>query len=111
MSIKFGIVGCGRIAERHAEHIQNLGELVAVCDIKQDRIDAFSKKYSCNSYLDINELLDNEQAIDVISICTPNGLHQEHSVKALKKGFHVLCEKPMAISVVDAEKMINDVMG
>lgn len=108
MSIKFGIVGCGRIAERHAEHINNLGELDAVCDIKQDRIDAFSKKYSCNSYLDIDELLDNEQEIDVISICTPNGLHHEHTVKALKKGYHVLCEKPMAISVVAAEKMINE---
>ena len=108
MKIKFGIIGCGRIAERHAEHIQNQGELVAVCDIKEDRLNLFEKKYKCNSYLDIDELLDSEKEIDVISVCTPNSLHAEHSIKALKKGFHVLCEKPMAISVVDGEKMIHE---
>ncbi len=108
MKIKFGIIGCGRIAERHAEHIQNQGELVAVCDIKEERLNLFKDKYSCNSYLDIDELLDSEKEIDVISVCTPNSLHAEHSIKALKKGFHVLCEKPMATSVVDGEKMIHE---
>jgi len=108
MSIKFGIIGCGRIAERHAEHIQNLGELAAVCDIKEERLSLFKQKYKCGTYLDIDVLLDTQQDIDVISICTPNGLHPEHSIKALQKGFHVLCEKPMATSVVDAEKMINE---
>lgn len=108
MKIKFGIIGCGRIAERHAEHIQNQGELVAVCDIKEDRLSLFEEKYECNSYLDIDELLDSEKEIDVISVCTPNSLHAEHSIKALKKGYHVLSEKPMATSVVDGEKMIHE---
>ncbi len=48
-----------------------------------------------------------KKEIDVISICTPNGLHAEHTIKSLKSGFHVLCEKPMAINVQDAGKMIN----
>ncbi|NJN27742.1 MAG: Gfo/Idh/MocA family oxidoreductase [Cyclobacteriaceae bacterium] len=108
MNIKFGIIGCGRIAERHAEHIHNLGELVAVCDTKPERLELFKDKYKCPVYSDIDELLENEQHIDVISICTPNGLHAMHAIKALQKGFHVLCEKPMATSVVDAEKMINE---
>lgn len=108
MKIKFGIVGAGRIAERHAEHIQNLGELSAVCDIKQDRLNLFKEKYKCSIYRDIDDLLNSENDIDVISICTPNSLHAEHTIKALKSGFHVLCEKPMATSVVDAEKMINE---
>jgi len=108
MKIKFGIVGCGRIAERHAEHITNQGELVAVCDIKQDRLNYFREKYDCHIYLDLDEMLDDELDIDVISICTPNGLHAQHSIKSLKNGYHVLCEKPMSTSVVDAEKMINE---
>lgn len=108
MKIKFGIVGCGRIAERHAEHITNLGELVAVCDIKQDRLNFFKDKYNCQIYLDLDEMLDDEHDIDVISICTPNGLHAQHAIKTLKNGYHVLCEKPMSTSVVDAEKMINE---
>ena len=107
MKIKFGIVGCGRIAERHAEHINKLGKLVAVCDVKVERLGLFKEKYHCETFQNVDDLLNSGLDIDVISICTPNGLHQEHSVKALKKGFHVLCEKPMATSVVDAEKMIN----
>lgn len=108
MSIKFGIIGCGRIAERHAEHIQNLGELVAVCDIKQERLNFFEENFACNTYVEIADLLKEEKEIDVISICTPNGLHADHSIAALRHGYHVLCEKPMAISVVDAERMINE---
>lgn len=108
MSIKFAIVGCGRIAERHAEHIQNIGELVAVCDIKQERLNFFKEKYGCHTYLHLDKMLESDYDIDVISICTPNGLHAEHAVMALKKGCHVLCEKPMATSVVDAEKMISE---
>ena len=108
MKLKFGIIGCGRIAERHAEHIQNLGQLEAVCDIKQERLDFFKSKYNCRTYLDIEDFLNSEKDMDVVSICSPNGLHHYHTVHALRKGFHVLCEKPMAISVVDAEHMINE---
>ena len=107
MKIKFGIVGCGRIAERHAEHINNLGELVAVCDIKPERLEFFHKKYNCTTYENIEDLLASEPNMDVVAICSPNGLHSEHTIKSLQKDFHVLCEKPMATSVVDAEKMIN----
>lgn len=108
MKIKFGIIGCGRIAERHAEHICKQGELIAVCDIKQERLDFFKERFDCKTYINLDELLAEEKDIDVIAICTPNSLHSEHSIKALRNGFHVLCEKPMATSVVDAEKMINE---
>ncbi|MDZ7605431.1 MAG: Gfo/Idh/MocA family oxidoreductase [Cyclobacteriaceae bacterium] len=108
MKLKFGIIGCGRIAERHAEHINNLGELVAVCDIKPERLEVFQSKYNCRTYLDISDFLDKEKSMDVVSVCSPNGLHHDHSVMALRKGFHVLCEKPMAINVVDSEHMINE---
>lgn len=106
--IKFGIIGCGRIAQRHAEHIANNGKLVAVCDIQKDKADALALKYDARSYSDLNEMLTEEQSIDVVAICSPNGLHAEHSIAALRKGFHVLCEKPMALTVQDCGEMIKE---
>lgn len=105
--IKFAIIGCGRIAQRHAEHINNLAELVAVCDVEMEKANALSTKYNAKAYQDLNEMLAQQQDVDVVSICSPNGLHAEHSIKALKAGFHVLCEKPMAISVHDCGAMIK----
>ena len=96
--LKFAIIGCGRIAQRHAEHINNQGELVAVCDIKKDVVKAFGEKHGARPYSSIDELLGNESGLDVVTICSPNGMHAEHTIKALKSGFHVVCEKPMAIS-------------
>ena len=106
--LNFAIVGCGRIAERHAEQIARLAKLVAVCDIIPARADNFGLKYCARAYHDIDELLKDENGIDVISICSPNGLHAEHAIKAFRKGMHVLCEKPMAISVFDCGEMIKE---
>jgi len=104
--IKFAIIGCGRIAQRHAEHINNNGVLVAVCDIVLSKADALASKYNAKAYQSIDDLLKNED-IDLVAICSPNGLHAEHSIKALKAGFHVLCEKPLAINVNDCGEMIK----
>jgi len=105
--IRFAIVGCGRIAQRHAEHINNKGILVAVCDVVKEKADQLGKEYNAKPYYSIEELLKGEPALDVITICTPNGLHAEHSIKALQAGFHVLCEKPMALKTRDCELMIK----
>ena len=105
--IKFAIVGCGRIAQRHAEHIYTKGELVAVCDLVKEKATELSNKYKAKSYFTIDDLLSQEKNIDVVSICSPNGLHAEHAIKSLKSGFHVLCEKPMALTVYDCGEMIK----
>jgi UDP-N-acetyl-2-amino-2-deoxyglucuronate dehydrogenase len=105
--IKFAIIGCGRIAQRHAEHISKLGVLKAVCDVNEEKVNNFSQQYNASPYSSIDELLNKESDIDVVSICTPNGLHAEHTIKALKAGFHVLCEKPMAIILEDCYRMIE----
>lgn len=105
--VKFAIIGCGRIAQRHAEHIAKMGILTAVCDLDSDKAKSLSGKYQAKAYSHIDELLSNEIEVDVISICTPNGLHAEHTIKALNAGFHVLCEKPMAINVNDCGEMIK----
>jgi UDP-N-acetyl-2-amino-2-deoxyglucuronate dehydrogenase len=105
--IKFGLVGCGRIAQRHAEHIANNGELVAVCDIEFEKAQKLGNQYNANSYKNIADLLKYENDIDVVTICSPNGLHATHSIQALNAGFHVLCEKPMAINVHDCGEMLK----
>ena len=107
MSIKIALIGCGRIAQRHAEHASTFGELVAVCDIEFQKAEALAAQYSAvRAYSDIADLL-HDGGFDVVSICTPNGLHAEHTIMALNAGCHVLCEKPMAISVYDCGEMIK----
>ena len=105
--LNFAIVGCGRIAQRHAEHIQKQGNLIAVCDIVPEKATELATKYQANAYFSIDELLKNEKLIDIAAICSPNGLHAEHSIKALKAGINVLCEKPFAINVHDCGEMIK----
>ena len=105
--INFAIIGCGRIGNRHAFHINNLAKLKAVCDIDKSKSKELSKTYNCNSYESIDDLIKNERKVDVISICTPNGLHAEQTIKSLNSKFHVLCEKPMALSSYDCGEMIK----
>ncbi|NQX76886.1 Gfo/Idh/MocA family oxidoreductase [Gilvibacter sp.] len=106
--IRFGIIGCGRIANRHAEHISNNGKLVAVCDIVEEKADTLGGKYNAAVYYSIEELIENHKDdIDVLAICSPNGLHAQHSIQGLNGGYHVLCEKPMAINVHDCGEMIK----
>lgn len=107
-TLKFAIIGCGRIAQRHAEHISNNGKLIAVCDIVKDKADALALQYDAVPYTDISDLIKNEKEIDVVSICSPNGLHATHAIQSLRAGFHVLCEKPMAITVHDCGEMIKE---
>lgn len=105
--IKFAIIGCGRIAQRHAEHISKYGKLVAVCDIVPEKAIDLAGRYHAIPYFNLDDLLANEKDLEVVSIVTPNGLHAEQSIKSLNAGFHVLCEKPMAISVHDCGEMIK----
>lgn len=105
--IRFALIGCGRIAQRHAEHIRNNGILKAVCDIIPEKANALAEKYGARAYYTIESLIAGEANIDVFSICSPNGLHAEHSIAALNSGHHVLCEKPIAIKVHDCGEMIK----
>lgn len=105
--VSFAIIGCGRIAQRHAEHIFKFGKLLAVCDTIEVKANALAEKYGAKAYYNINDLLANEKDVMVVSICTPNGLHALHAIESLKAGFHVLCEKPMAINVHDCGEMIK----
>ncbi len=106
--LNFAVVGCGRIGNRHAGHINNNGTLRAVCDIEFEKAEALAREYNALAYASIEEMLSNESDLDLIAICSPNGLHARHTIQSLKAGFHVLCEKPMAISVYDCGEMIKE---
>lgn len=107
MSYRFGLIGCGRIGERHAEHIQKIGVLAATCDADRAKADRVAQAHGARAYGSVEELLAAEKDLTVAAICTPNGLHAEHAIKALQAGVHVLVEKPMALSVSDCGEMIK----
>lgn len=105
--IRFAVVGQGHIGKRHAEMIirNPQSELVAVCDIRSAEECKVTWE-GVNFYSSIDELLEKENGLDVLNICTPNGLHGEMALKALDKGLHVVIEKPMALSKAEAEKVV-----
>lgn len=105
--IKFAVVGCGHIGKRHAEMVlgNSEAELVALCD-EADKNSIGIEKYNVPFFNSIDELLESNIEIDVINICTPNGLHANHSIKALGKKYHVVCEKPMGLTKSECEEVI-----
>ncbi len=105
--IKFAVVGAGHIGLRHADMIERNteAELVAVCDTDSSKENLVTER-GVPFYNSIDELIDKCSDVDVVSICTPNGLHAEHSIKSLDARKHIVCEKPMALTKSDCEKVI-----
>lgn len=100
------VIGQGHIGKRHAEMIQRNkdAELVAVCDIvPQEREDTTSA--TVPFFTSVDALLNANLRIDVIHLCIPNGLHAEYAIKILEKGYHVVVEKPLALTKKDAERI------
>lgn len=106
-NLRFGLVGCGHIGERHASLISALGQLVIVCDIEHTKAQVFSEKYQCKMVTSYREMIENADQLDIMVVCTPNWLHAPQSIEALDCGLHVICEKPMALNVSDANQMIE----
>jgi UDP-N-acetyl-2-amino-2-deoxyglucuronate dehydrogenase len=103
--IKYGIIGCGRIAQRHAHHIGHFGELVACYDTVGEKSDKLAQEFGGIAYTSMQDFLSSD--MDVVAVCSPNGLHAEHTIASLNAGFHVICEKPMAIKSEDCAQMIS----
>ncbi|MBS1586241.1 MAG: Gfo/Idh/MocA family oxidoreductase [Bacteroidetes bacterium] len=103
--IRFIVVGFGNIGRRHAEHIMHNpnAQLVAVCD---ENVTLESKvPEGVNFYHTLDEMLQ-EQDADVLCVCTPNYLHEAHTIAGLKAGLHTVVEKPMALSAQECDNMI-----
>jgi len=112
MSLKIGIIGCGGIAtEKHMPALKLVHdvEMVAFCDVIEERAILSSDTYGMPAsavYTDYEEMLANED-LDVVHVCTPNDSHAEISIAAMETGNHVMCEKPMAKSSEEAQKMLD----
>lgn len=106
-SIKFGVVGCGHIGQRHASMVQlnSECELVALSDIDSSK-KADLENLNVPFYEDLEEMLKNHPEMDVLCVCTPNGLHFEQSALALDYMKHVVVEKPMGLSRANCENLI-----
>ena len=120
--LKYALIGCGRIAPNHAEAVcKNLDMLdpIAVCDIVPERMQEIVNRHwnfdgqSIATYQNYKDLLSSEQKPDLIAIATESGKHAEIAMDCLRAGCHVIVEKPIALSIEDAEAMINlaDEMG
>lgn len=108
--LKFALVGCGRIAKRHSELLGN-GEiqgacLVAVCDLVEEKAEKIGQQFSVPSFTDMHEMM-RKVNIDVVVVLTESGKHAEHVVALAPYGKHILLEKPMALSLDDADAMIR----
>jgi UDP-N-acetyl-2-amino-2-deoxyglucuronate dehydrogenase len=109
-NLNFALMGCGRIATRHAEILSNSkfngAQLKAVCDTVPERANKFAQKYKVPGYHNIHDLLARER-IDVVNILTPSGYHARHALEIAKYKKHIVVEKPMALTLNDADEMIK----
>lgn len=105
--VRFAIIGSGHIGKRHAEMIRRNpeGKLIAMCDIlpeKEIGLESLDVPY----FSSVDEMFNSGLDFDVVNICSPNGVHAEHAIKALEHRKHVVCEKPMALTKAACEQII-----
>jgi UDP-N-acetyl-2-amino-2-deoxyglucuronate dehydrogenase len=107
--IRFGLVGCGRISERHLDaliaHREN-AELSALCDIDHEALAALGSRMDVPRFSSLAAMLEGVDC-DVVSLCTPSGLHPEHGEEAARAGRHVVTEKPMATRLTDGRRLVE----
>lgn len=108
--MNFALIGCGRIAKRHSELLgyeQIAGaRLVAVCDLDEQRAQGIGKQFSVPSFTDMHQMMKSV-VIDVVVVLTESGNHAKHVVELSQYGKHIVVEKPMALTLDDADAMIH----
>lgn len=106
--MKIGMIGAGSMGQAHApawQHLKDQGaELVGVLTNRPESAQAFANVYDIKPFTSIDELIDS---VDIVDICTPTNLHKEYTLKAAQAGKHVICEKPIALTVEDGKAMIE----
>jgi len=104
----FALVGTGSIAKAYEEAFKGYphADIVAVCDINEESARAFSTRIGCPAYSDVDELTP-DLGIDAAIVCTPPATHEQVSIGFLRRGIHVLCEKPLSTSVAAASRMLE----
>ena len=105
--LRVGLVGIGGMGGCHFFNYDNVegAEIVAVCDVRTDMAKKKLKGRGIKVYKSLTGMLNNAE-LDMIDICTPSYMHKDMAIKLLKKGYHVLCEKPMTLNAKDAKKVL-----
>lgn len=110
--MNYALIGCGRISINHIRAaINNSLDIVAVCDVKREHMDFLLEKagiveQEIQRYQNYIEMLD-ENTLDLVSIATESGIHAEIALECIKRGIHVIIEKPIAMSIRDADRIIE----
>jgi predicted dehydrogenase len=106
--LNFALIGCGRISQTHLQAIAAVPEckLVGVADVRDLAAQSVANQYGCKAYTDYRQVLDGNH-IDAVVICTPPATHAEIATLYLENGIHVICEKPLAVDVQDAERIVK----
>ncbi len=108
--LKFALVGCGRIAQKHAELLGKNkikhAKLVAICDIVEEKAKKLATQYNVPYYTNMDTMMQKEE-IDVVSVLTESGNHAAHTIHLAQYGKHIVVEKPMALRLSDADEMIK----
>ena len=107
--IRVALVGCGRISRNHFDAIEKIADLqlAAVCDVNGERAREAGARYGVPGFESYDEMLASVQC-DAVAVCTPSGLHPKHGIAAARAGKHVICEKPMAISLEGADALVRE---
>lgn len=108
--IRIGIVGCGKISGNHFNSIAELSdkfELVCVCDKNEENLQAAAKSSGAAGYSNLETMLQSNTDLDVITLCSPSGLHAQQTIQIANAGIHVITEKPMATRWSDGVNMVN----
>jgi UDP-N-acetyl-2-amino-2-deoxyglucuronate dehydrogenase len=108
--LNFALVGCGRIAKRHSELLGNSQVsgacLAAVCDLVEEKARKIGEQFSVPFFTDMHEMMQKVN-VDVVVVLTESGMHAEHVVALAPYGKHIVVEKPMALTLDDADDMIR----
>jgi predicted dehydrogenase len=108
--LNFALVGCGRIAKRHSELLGmgqiNGARLVAVCDVDEAKARKVAAEFSVPHYRDMHEMMESV-SVDVVVVLTESGRHVDHVLELTRHGKHIVVEKPMALTLDDADRMIR----
>jgi len=108
-TIGFGVVGCGVIAPFHVKSIEAAdgAELVACCDIIEDKAKAFAKEHGCKHwYRDLDDMLKQDD-VQAVCICTPSGIHARNGIAVAQAGKHIMCEKPLDVTLENIDALID----
>ncbi|CEJ62170.1 Putative Nad binding rossmann fold-containing protein [Penicillium brasilianum] len=108
--LQVAVAGVGRMGMRHARHFATLtprAELIAVCSPVQSELDAAEAEFGCRTYTDYETMLNEEKNLQAVVVASATTVHAEQAIKAIERGLHVLCEKPISTSPEISQSVVD----